>query len=283
MDYSNPEIPEGINTSKQHPLKDFFILTTGVLGTIALCTFLLGLFAERLALHIPFSVEQDILAKIDLDETKESNLEVQTYLDELTSQLLVHMDLPQEMSISVNYVDESIENAFATLGGHISIYRGLIELLPNENALAMVVAHEIAHIKHRDPIVALGRGVAVGLFLSAVAGTSTDNFISNVITDTGTLTMLGFNRKQERDADAVALEALASYYGHVNGADTLFKELLELDAEHHIHTPEFLSTHPLSKDRITNIHTMAKQQGWSLSGNTVTFPESIKQLSEEGN
>ena len=45
MDYSNPEIPEGINTSKQHPLKDFFILSIGVLGSIAIFVFLLGLFA----------------------------------------------------------------------------------------------------------------------------------------------------------------------------------------------------------------------------------------------
>jgi len=276
MEYSNPEIPEGINTSKQHPLKDFFILTGGVLGGIALCAFLLSLIVEHLAHYIPFSVEQQIMQNIDIADVENSNSEMQSYLDELSNNLLPHIDLPKDITINVHYIDEPIENAFATLGGHISIYRGLIELLPNENALAMVVAHEIAHIKQRDPVVALGRGIVVGLFLTAIAGTSTDRFVSSVITDTGTLTVLGFNRNQERRADEIALKALAGYYGHVNGADTLFKEFLKTENKFKIHTPEFFSTHPLSEDRITKLHETALMSGWALDGKTTDLPSLIK-------
>ena len=63
----------------------------------------------------------------------------------------------------MHYDASDTVNAFATLGGHVVIYRGLLEKLPNENVVAMVVAHEIAHIKHRDPVAALGRGVAITL------------------------------------------------------------------------------------------------------------------------
>jgi len=278
MDYSNPEIPEGINTSKQHPLKDFFILSAGVLGSIALCAFLLGLFAERLALYIPFSVELELLESIDLEDSTESDPEIQDYLNNLTSQLLPYIELPEDITVQVNYVDDSIENAFASLGGQISIYRGLIELLPNENALAMVIAHEIAHVQQRDPIVALGRGVVVGLFLSAITGYSTDQFVSSIISDTGTLTVLGFDRKQEQRADEIALTALAEYYGHVNGADELFKTFLRLENEHGIYAPEFFSTHPLSDDRIKEIQTQADKNNWPTKGHVVAPPDFITNL-----
>ena len=201
MEYSNPEIPEGINTSRQHPLKDFFILTLGVFGSIALCAFLLSLVAERLALYIPFSIETQLISSIDFESDADSDSEMQTYLDRLSTDLLPHLDLEEGISIQVNYVNEPIENAYATLGGHITIYQGIIDLLPNENALAMVLAHEMAHIKHRDPIVALGRGMVVGLFLTAITGMNTDRFVGNIVTETGTLTLLGFNRDQERRAD----------------------------------------------------------------------------------
>ena len=275
MDYSNPEIPEGINTSKQHPLKDFFILSIGVLGSIALCAFLLGLFAERLALHIPFSVEHELLKSIEFEDSGKNNAEVQDYLNELTSELLPRIDLAEDITVQVTYVDDSIENAFASLGGQILIYRGLIELLPNENALAMVIAHEIAHIQQRDPIVALGRGVVVGLFLTAIIGSSADRFVSSVVSDTGTLTVLGFNRKQEQRADEIALKAIAEYYGHVNGADELFKAFLKLEGKFGSLTPEFFSTHPLSDDRIKEIKLQADKNNWPTKGPTVALPDFI--------
>ena len=278
MDYTNPEIPEGINTSKQSPIKDFFVLTGGVLGGIVLCVYLLGLFVERLAIYIPFSIEQQLMQNIDIADVKNKNSEIQIYLEELSNNLLPHIELPKDITIKINYIDEPIENAYASLAGHISIYRGLIELLPNENALTMIIAHEIAHIKQRDPVVALGRGVVVGLFLTAIAGTSTDRYISSVINDTGTLTVLGFNRNQERRADEIALKALAGYYGHVNGADSLFKIFLKTENEFDSHTPEFFSTHPVSDKRISDIQKQADYNNWASVGNTVVLPSFITKM-----
>lgn len=272
MDYSNPEIPEGINTSKQHPLKDFFILSASILGGIALCLLLLGLFVERLALHIPFSVEQRLIEKIELEDVVNSDPEAQDYLNKLSAQLLSYIELPTDITVTVNYIDDATENAFATLGGHISIYRGLIDLLPNENALAMVIAHEIAHIKYRDPVIALGRGVVIGLFLTTLAGLSTDHLINRVVTDTGTLTILGFSREQERRADEIALKALAKHYGHVNGADSLFNAFIKKENRIAKYMPEFFSTHPLSNNRIEEIHRLAHTNNWPIEGETTPLP-----------
>src|SRR3970040_968245 len=129
MDYSNPEIPEGINTSKEHPLKEFFILLGGILAVIVVAVVIISFMAEKLAAHIPYSFEKELLSGSELFIDDE-NPEVVTYLKNLSDKLAAYMELPDDMEITVHYMDDEIENAFATLGGHIYIYRGLMNLLP---------------------------------------------------------------------------------------------------------------------------------------------------------
>jgi predicted Zn-dependent protease len=277
MDYSNPEIPEGINTTREHPLREFFILLGGILAVIVIAVAILGFMAEKLAAHIPYSTERELLADKELF-MDDDHPEITTYLGNLSDRLGAYMDLPEDMETTVHYMDQDIENAFATLGGHIYIYRGLMQLLPNENALAMVVAHEMAHIKHRHPIIAMGRGVVIGLFLASIAGFSGDHFVGQIVSDAGIITLLSFNRDQERDADATALAAVAGHYGHIAGSENLFETLLTLEEKHPMNPPEFLRTHPLGEKRIENIRWLAKKNNWNTDGELTPIPDNILQL-----
>jgi len=274
MDYSNPEIPEGINTSKEHPLKEFFILLGGILAVIVVAVVIISFMAEKLAVHIPYSFEKELLSGSELFIDDE-NPEVVTYLKNLSDKLAAYMELPDDMEITVHYMDEEIENAFATLGGHIYIYRGLMNLLPNENALSMVVAHEMAHIKHRHPVIAMGRGVVIGLFLASIAGFSGDYFVGQIVSDAGIITLLTFNRDQEREADVAALTAVAGHYGHIAGSKDLFDALLKLEKKYPLNPPEFFRTHPLSEKRIEHIRYLAKKNNWSTAGEITNIPDNI--------
>lgn len=60
-------------------------------------------------------------------------------------------------------LDSPVENAFATMGGHVYITRGLLVYLRNEDDLAAVLAHEIAHICRRDVLHAHRRADATAL------------------------------------------------------------------------------------------------------------------------
>ncbi|MCG8052735.1 MAG: M48 family metallopeptidase [Candidatus Thiodiazotropha endolucinida] len=262
MKYSNPQIPEGINTSKQHPLKEFLMLSSGVLVLIVAAVLLLGFFADKLAHYIPFEVELKIVSQELLDGPEPGPM--QSYLEGLTERIVSAQGLSEEMPITVHYVDDDTVNAFATLGGHIYMFRGLLEKLPNENALAMVLAHEIAHIKHRHPIRSLGRGITIGLALSMVSGTLGDMMANQIVSNTGMVTSLTFSRDQERESDKTALETLMVLYGNVVGADQLFVVLQ--NAEGTMKVPEFFSTHPLSEKRIQHIHAFGRE----LSGSTTT-------------
>lgn len=273
MEYSNPEIPEGINTTKDHPLKEFAILSGGIIGLIILVVLTLSLLAETLAPHIPFSMEQELAARFIDPATNDSDTERNLQL--LADDFLGQMDLPDDLQITLHYVDDDVQNAFATLGGHIYIHRGLLEIMPNENALSMVIAHEIAHVQHRHPVIAMGRGVVIGLFLATITGISGDRLVGGLVNNAGVITVLGFSREQERDADHTALAAVEKHYGHISGASDLFKALLKLEENKLQLTPQFMNTHPLSKERIDSIKHYAYENNWSIDGQVTPLAESL--------
>ena len=133
MDYSNPDIPEGINYSKTHPLKEFAILTAGVFGVLLIMVLVLGFFADHLAQFIPYRVEKNFHFLVPAKDDGPPPLKA--YLDDMTRRIAAAEDLPGEMKITVHYVDSDIVNAYATVGGHVVLYRGLLEKLQHENAL----------------------------------------------------------------------------------------------------------------------------------------------------
>lgn len=264
MQYSNPEIPEGINTSKEHPLKEFLWLTGGVLATVIVLVVSLVFLADRLTAYIPFSVEKNISFQTEKNDIK--NGPMHDYLQSLTERIASAEDLPGDMTVSVHYIDADAVNAFATLGGNVILFRGLLEKLPNENSLAMLLAHEIAHIKYRHPVRSLGRGAVVGLALSVVSSSAGDAVIEQFLGKAGYLTMLQYSRNMESQADEAATQAVLAVYGHLHGADDLFKILQKTTGNNE--PPQFFSTHPLTGSRIVRIEKYIEQH--PASQNQVT-------------
>ena len=252
--YENPQIPEGINVSPTHPLKDFALLLGGVSALIVVAVLALSFAAGYLVRFVPFEQERALASSIDADWLKQSHSaddkRREQYLRALGEQLAAAMDLPAEMQITVHYSSDDTVNAMATLGGNIVVFQGLIDTVDSESALAMVLAHEIAHVRHRHPIVAMGRGFTVMLALSALSGVG-DGMIQQWVGSMGMLPMLAFSREQEEAADADALQALLRVYGHAGGAATFFEHVAEQSALPE--PPALLNTHPDTDARIARI------------------------------
>jgi len=275
LEYKQIQPPEGINTSKEHPLKEFSLLLMAILLFIVLAVVSLSYTAHLLAPFIPFSAEQK-MADMFADQMNDEQLvsddaEVTIYLQSLADRLAMAQGLPDDMSITVHYVDDETVNAFATLGGHVFFFRGLLENIPNENALAMVMAHEIAHVKHRHPIKSLGRAVITGTAIAVVSSAAGGNIIADVLGETGLLTALKFSREQEQQSDESAMTALAHVYGHVGGANSLF-EVLEAANPDRLQPPEFFSSHPHTDNRIESISAMASKNHWPTMGDVTPLP-----------
>jgi predicted Zn-dependent protease len=271
LKYSSPEIPEGINYSREHPLKEFIVLVGGVVALFLAVILVLSVMAESLVEYIPFSAEQRIIALQPPAVAAETS-PVQSYLQKLANQLAEAEHLAGGMSVQIHYVDDDTVNAFATLGGQIIVFRGLLENMPHENALAMVIAHEVAHIKYRHPLRSLGRAVVIGTAVAMFSSSAANDIVSHVFGKAGMLTVLKYNREQEHQADMAALQALQQVYGHVDGAMELFQLLQQQSLGRSLHQPEFFASHPLTENRITTLHQHAQKQGWDLHGKRMGLP-----------
>lgn len=272
MRYSNPKIPEGINTSQEHPLKEFFILTAGALAILLLLAALLGYFGGSVARLIPFEMEREWSQKFS--KASDTRGELEQYLDALAGRVAKSMDLDDKFHITLHYSTDSTINAFATLGGNIIMFKGLLERLPDEDALAMLVAHEMAHIKHRDPIVSFGSSITIQAGLAILLGNSDASVLGNA----GLFTILHFSREMESDADAQAVKVLVDLYGHIGGATELFSLFGEIrKAKGMSEQPAIFSSHPLDNKRLDTMMDLAKKEGWPVDGERTALPSKFAQ------
>lgn len=260
----NPRLPESINNRNEHPLKDFLLLAGAILIVMFVLTLILGWSARWLGPEIPYSWERqwfasapDALATAlppptgDESALAETTGKRQQALQALLGRLLSNEHAP--LPVQLHWLaDEDTPNAFATLGGHIFVTRGLLTQVSSENALAMVLAHEYAHVEQRHPITLALEHLAISLLGSVIGGEGAASLIGQ---HTSLLTLLSFSRDMERSADQRALEILQSHYGHSSGADEFFRNMLEEHDESH--WALMFQTHPLTSERLQKISLSA--------------------------
>jgi predicted Zn-dependent protease len=279
MEYHNKLSPEGINITRVHPLKQFLQFAVGALVLVVVLVAFLQISGSFLAKRIPFSFETALVSQLDSPfGNADKHPEMTNYLNDLAQRLSAHMPLPEGMAVTVHYDSSDVFNAFATVGGNLFFYKGLLEAIPDENTLAMVMAHEISHVLHRDPIAAMGGGVASSIALLALTGNA--GAAGSLLSNAGVLTSVQFTRNMEIEADREALNALFANYGHVQGSAELFILFNESRAENSDADPGwlegFLSTHPLDQDRIDNTKQSAFNENWLLAGEITPLPDDFK-------
>jgi len=275
--YENRQSPEGINVSKVNPFGQFLKLLASAAILVVLLVITLQFFGSALAKRIPFKYEVQLMNNLEVSLSEvDPSADIVVYLNDLATRLVSKLPLSEDKQVTVHYTDEPVFNAFATIGGNLLFYRGLLEKMPNENALAMVMAHEMAHINHRDPISGVGGGVASMIALSMVTGDT--GFAGNLLTQAGTVTTTQFTRSMETAADAAALGAVNALYGHVNGASSLFEVMGDVQSDNES-IPDWLerfaATHPLSNDRVKAVAEIAQNKGWSTNGELTPLPDSF--------
>ena len=154
---------------------------------------------------------------------------------------------------------KKVKNAWCMPGGKIAVYTGLLEITKNEDGLAAVMGHEIAHAVAKHSVERASRGVLLNTG-TAILDIATKGAVSNINKTTGMNTvglisqigiMNPFNRKQESEADYLGL-IFASLSGYDIRETIKVWERMKV-AKKGKEPPEFMSTHPSSANRINNI------------------------------
>ena len=156
--------------------------------------------------------------------------------------------------------NKKVKNAWCLPGGKIAVYSGILEVVNNNNnGLAVIMGHEIAHAVAKHSVERASRNVLlnVGTQIVDIASggkLSTINRTTGMNT-VGLLSQLGitnpFNRKQESEADYLGLifSSLAGY--DIREAINVWENMQKLNKGKA--PPEFLSTHPSTKNRIKSL------------------------------
>lgn len=148
--------------------------------------------------------------------------------------------------------DDSVLNAFAGPGGKIYVYTGLIKYLDNEDHLAGVLGHEIAHADKRHVTDQLTKQYGISLLLEIALGKNS-GALGEIAAG---LAFLKFSRNAEREADDFSVVYLCPTDYKADGAAGFFKKLI--DQGQAGGGPEFLSTHPDPGNRVQAITEKAE-------------------------
>lgn len=156
-----------------------------------------------------------------------------------------------------NLVNDPTVNAWCMPGGKICFYTGILPLTQDENGLAVVMGHEVAHAiaRHGNERMSKGLmtqmgGVALSVALSNKAPQTQQLFNQAYGVGTG-LSGLAFSRKNELESDQLGLVfmQLAGYDAHK--APDFWKRMAATGEQ----PPEFLSTHPSDERRVQEIQS----------------------------
>ncbi|MEQ9405906.1 MAG: M48 family metalloprotease [Cyclobacteriaceae bacterium] len=180
-----------------------------------------------------------------------------SYIESMLENILASEDITyrDEFPWTVNIInDDQTLNAFATPGGQLYVYTGLIYFFNEEDALAGVIGHEIAHSDQRHGSKQLQRQYGISILLSIIAGGDASSLEQMIGQIAGTGAILAFSREAEAEADDFSVRYLAGTNYACNGAAIFFQKLLDNQEQRQ---PEFLSTHPSPENRVADINATA--------------------------
>lgn len=157
-----------------------------------------------------------------------------------------------------NLVEDETVNAWCLPGGKVVFYTGILPICENEDGIAAVMGHEVAHAfaKHGQERMSTGQlqqlgGIAVALGTSGTSETQQE--IWNTAFGVGSsLGMLKFSRTHEQEADRLGLifMIMAGYDG--TEAAEVWVRMSQRSKSNNA-PPEILSTHPSNESRIKDL------------------------------
>jgi Zn-dependent protease with chaperone function len=269
MEYDSRLPDEGINTSAEHPLREFALLVGGLVGAALAFIAIAAVVIDRLVPRTPPALEAQWVGWLTPDVAPDPRaVPVQALVDRLAAHWPDH-----PYAFRVGVIDVGDPNALALPGGVILVTSGLLEQVASENELALVLGHELGHYHARDHLRGLGRGLAAELVIGALGRGG--ELVSSLGRFAGALAQRGFDRRQERAADAFGLALVQNEYGHVAGAGDFFARLAQQErsaADAGDRFAAYFETHPLSADRVAALDAEAALNGWPTAGALTPLP-----------
>ncbi|MEN6511052.1 MAG: M48 family metalloprotease [Chloroherpetonaceae bacterium] len=236
-----------------------------------------------------FSTADDYQLGMQLDSEIKANpkeypmlnsAEANAYLQSIVNQIIASPQIKYKgtFAYKVQILDTNIINAFATPGGFIYVYKGLLKFADNEATIAGVIAHEIAHSERRHATKRMTQQYGISILASLVLGSNPsalEQIGANLLTGLG---LLKNSRDDEYEADEYSFKYLQDTKWYP-GAITYFLEKIQAEQQSNPSAfEEILSTHPLDSKRIAQINEFIKKANLPAPNENNLFSQTYQQF-----
>lgn len=171
---------------------------------------------------------------------------------------------------------DDVPNAFCLPNGRIAIYTGILPVTQNEDGLAIVMGHEVAHaiLRHGGKRMTQGTfseftmaAAQAGLDLTKMSGEAKAGTMAVLGMGAQVGVLLPYSRDHESEADIEGLRYAVRAGYDPNEAPKLWERMAALGGGD---TPEWLSTHPASAARAKKLREMIpviveQEKGWQAA------------------
>lgn len=196
-------------------------------------------------------------AEIKKGTAMTSRPNVQTYVQCIANQIIPQLNENRDPAKwEVEVFADTQANAFALPGNKIGVYEGLLEYAQNQDQLAAVMGHELAHViaGHGNERVSQQLAANAGLSVAAALFGARESDNSLLMAGLGLGVQYGvlmpFSRSHESEADLIGLDLMAKSGFDPRESITLWQNMSKAGSG----GPEFLSTHPSNDTRIKDLN-----------------------------
>jgi len=238
-------------------VRNFFLVV--FLGALSACT-TSPLGRNQLILFPDSEIEQmgiTAYQQMQREVPRETAPKVQGYVQCVVNSIVRAMPGGNPAAWEITVFADDQANAFALPGGKIGVYTGLLDVAKNQDQLATVVGHEIAHVtaKHSNERVSTNFVTQSGLQLVEVAAGASSPMKQQLFGLLGVGAQVGvllpFSRAQESEADLVGLDYMARAGFDPRESVRLWENMAKIGGDK---PPEFLSTHPSGDRRMRDLN-----------------------------
>lgn len=188
---------------------------------------------EQMKAQIPIS--RDVAAK--------------DYVQCVAASIITRLDEPyRSLDWEIVLFEHPAANAFAMPGGKIGVFTGIFSVAPDQDSLAAVIGHEVAHVTARHALKRARKKIRNHLLVATAAGAIGGRGTANALSLGAEIGLnLPYDRKQEIQADTLGLELLSRSGFDPRASLQLWKNMSN---QNKAEPPQFLSTHPSTDARL---------------------------------
>ena len=222
-----------------------FSCKTPATTTVVMAETTTGLTPEQ-EYHFGRAVSANILSSYSIWN---GNMRLVNYINLICNAIAINSPRPNIFNgYRVAILDSNEINAFSTSGGHIFLTLGLVNAIRSEDALAAILAHEIAHIQLRHSVTQILLEIDTPDVneLTAIFNESVEEIVTMLVTN-------GYTQSQEFEADDLALNLMA-WAGY--NPKSYLDMLRDLSIAQNRSRGGFNNTHPTPAQRAENVEVL---------------------------